>query len=127
MRVPLFNADRGHADRIPSIGVESAGAVRACAAADRGAMRMRTRRPRSTSKEEDSMNAQPTGPNTIVLIHGLWMTPRSWEHWISRYESRGYKVLAPSWPGMEAAKVMRVIQLMGERVLPYFHAKYGRG
>jgi hypothetical protein len=21
-------------------------------------------------------------PNTIVFIHGLWMTPRSWEDWI---------------------------------------------
>ena len=30
------------------------------------------------------------------------MTPRSWENWISRYESQGYKVLAPAWPGMEA-------------------------
>src|ERR1700737_1495445 len=40
-------------------------------------------------------------PDTIVLVHGLWLTPRSWEHWIDRYSSRGYKVLAPSWPGME--------------------------
>ena len=40
-------------------------------------------------------------PDTIVLIHGLWMTPRSWEHWIPRYESRGYTVLAPAWPGLE--------------------------
>ena len=39
-------------------------------------------------------------PDTIVLIHGLWMTPRSWEHWEQRYESRGYTVLAPAWPGM---------------------------
>jgi pimeloyl-ACP methyl ester carboxylesterase len=39
---------------------------------------------------------------TIVLIHGLWMTPRSWEKWIGRYESRGHRVLAPAWPGMEA-------------------------
>jgi alpha-beta hydrolase superfamily lysophospholipase len=39
--------------------------------------------------------------NTVVLIHGLWTTPRSWEHWIERYESRGYTVLAPSWPGLE--------------------------
>lgn len=23
--------------------------------------------------------------DTIVLIHGLWMTPLSWEHWIERY------------------------------------------
>jgi pimeloyl-ACP methyl ester carboxylesterase len=41
-------------------------------------------------------------PDTIVLIHGLWMTPRSWEKWAERYESRGYKVLTPAWPGMEA-------------------------
>ena len=46
--------------------------------------------------------AQPTGADTILFIHGLWLTPRSWEHWAARYESRGYKVLAPSWPGMEA-------------------------
>ena len=24
---------------------------------------------------------------TIVLIHGLWMTPLSWEHWIDRYHA----------------------------------------
>ena len=41
-------------------------------------------------------------PDTIVLIHGLWMTPRSWEAWAARYEERGFKVLAPAWPGMEA-------------------------
>jgi len=47
------------------------------------------------------MNAQPTGPNTIVLIHGLWMTPLSWEQWIERYGARGYQVMAPAWPGLE--------------------------
>jgi pimeloyl-ACP methyl ester carboxylesterase len=30
------------------------------------------------------------------------MTPRSWENWASRYQNRGYKVLTPAWPGMEA-------------------------
>ncbi len=44
---------------------------------------------------------QPTSPGTIVLIHGLWMTPLSWEHWIDRYTARGYRVLAPAWPGMD--------------------------
>jgi pimeloyl-ACP methyl ester carboxylesterase len=43
----------------------------------------------------------PTSPDTIVLIHGLWMTPLSWEHWIDRYEARGFRVLAPAWPGMD--------------------------
>jgi alpha-beta hydrolase superfamily lysophospholipase len=40
-------------------------------------------------------------PDTIVLIHGLWMTPRSWEHFVKRFESRGYKVIAPAWPGLD--------------------------
>ena len=42
-----------------------------------------------------------TTPDTIVLIHGFWVTPRSWEHWIDRYQSRGYRVLAPAYPGFE--------------------------
>ena len=29
------------------------------------------------------------------------MTPLSWEHWIDRYTARGYRVLAPAWPGMD--------------------------
>jgi pimeloyl-ACP methyl ester carboxylesterase len=37
----------------------------------------------------------------IVLIHGLWMTPRSWEGWVARYEAAGHEVLAPAWPGMD--------------------------
>ena len=28
-------------------------------------------------------------PDTIVLIHGFWVTPRSWEHWIAHYEAQG--------------------------------------
>ncbi|MFC4116308.1 alpha/beta hydrolase [Nonomuraea zeae] len=37
----------------------------------------------------------------IILIHGLWLTPRAWEHWIERYTRLGHQVLAPAWPGME--------------------------
>jgi alpha-beta hydrolase superfamily lysophospholipase len=36
----------------------------------------------------------------IVLIHGLWLTPRSWEQWVERFEGRGYEVHAPAWPRM---------------------------
>lgn len=43
----------------------------------------------------------PAAPNTVVLIHGLWMNGRSWEGWQARYEKRGLDVLAPSWPGMD--------------------------
>jgi pimeloyl-ACP methyl ester carboxylesterase len=40
-------------------------------------------------------------PDTIVLIHGFWVTPRSWEEWKARYESKGYTVLTPAYPGFE--------------------------
>jgi pimeloyl-ACP methyl ester carboxylesterase len=42
-----------------------------------------------------------TTAETIVLIHGLWMTALSWEHWVERYEDRGFNVIARSWPGMD--------------------------
>ena len=47
------------------------------------------------------MNTDPTASDTIVLIHGFWVTPRSWEHWIDHYEAKGYRVLAPAYPGFE--------------------------
>ena len=40
-------------------------------------------------------------PDTIVLIHGFWVTPRSWEHWKSRYEAKGFTVHTPAYPGFE--------------------------
>jgi len=46
-------------------------------------------------------NGRNASRPTIVLIHGLWLTPRSWEGWIDRYQKAGYNVLAPSWPGLE--------------------------
>jgi alpha-beta hydrolase superfamily lysophospholipase len=39
--------------------------------------------------------------NNIVLVHGLWMTPLSFEYWAHNFTERGYSVYAPSWPGME--------------------------
>jgi pimeloyl-ACP methyl ester carboxylesterase len=42
-----------------------------------------------------------TETDTIVLIHGLWMTPLAWEHWKTRYEERGFRVLTPGYPGIE--------------------------
>ncbi|MET8982593.1 alpha/beta fold hydrolase [Streptomyces sp. NPDC004539] len=39
--------------------------------------------------------------DTIVLVHGFWVTPRSWEHWVEHYKQRGYRVIAPAYPGFE--------------------------
>ncbi|KAK6217279.1 arylesterase [Colletotrichum tabaci] len=37
----------------------------------------------------------------IVLIHGLWMTPLSWERWVPFFQKRGFEVHAPGWPGVD--------------------------
>ena len=49
----------------------------------------------------DTTAPDTTAPDTIVLIHGLWVTPRSWENWVEHYQGRGYRVLAPAYPGFE--------------------------
>jgi pimeloyl-ACP methyl ester carboxylesterase len=46
------------------------------------------------------MPAQEPAP-PIVLIHGLWLTPRSWEGWMQRFEAAGREVVAPPWPRMD--------------------------
>jgi pimeloyl-ACP methyl ester carboxylesterase len=43
-----------------------------------------------------SADSQP-----IVLIHGMWMTPRSWDNWVDHYADRGYRAIAPGWPGVK--------------------------
>ena len=47
------------------------------------------------------MSTTQAAPDTIVLVHGFWVTPRSWEHWITHYEAKGYRVIAPAYPGFE--------------------------
>jgi alpha-beta hydrolase superfamily lysophospholipase len=44
---------------------------------------------------------EPAAPRaTIVLIHGLWMSPHSWQPWIDRFTAEGHTVHAPAWPGV---------------------------
>jgi pimeloyl-ACP methyl ester carboxylesterase len=43
----------------------------------------------------------PADPQTIVLIHGMWMTPRSWDAWVDHYADRGHRAIAPGWPGVK--------------------------
>jgi alpha-beta hydrolase superfamily lysophospholipase len=47
------------------------------------------------------MPIKTEGTNTVVLIHGLWMTALSWENWVKHYSERGYRVIARGWPGLE--------------------------
>ena len=53
----------------------------------------------NTSKQRSNIRKN----RAIMLIHGLWMTPLSWEHFKKRFENLGYDVLTPAWPGHEGA------------------------
>ncbi|WP_404334794.1 alpha/beta hydrolase [Sphingomonas sp. MMS12-HWE2-04] len=36
--------------------------------------------------------------DTVVLIHGAWLTPSVWDRFRQRYEAAGMTVIAPPWP-----------------------------
>ncbi|HEY0216845.1 MAG TPA: alpha/beta hydrolase [Cellulomonas sp.] len=42
-----------------------------------------------------------TDKPTIVLVHGLWMTPTSWDTWAEHFRAKGHEVLVPGWPGID--------------------------
>jgi non-heme chloroperoxidase len=42
--------------------------------------------------------ANASGRTPIVLIHGLWLLPSSWNNWVEFFEQEGYAGLTPDWP-----------------------------
>ncbi|MFK0239787.1 alpha/beta hydrolase [Microbacterium sp. NPDC090281] len=46
-----------------------------------------------------------TDKTPIVLIHGLWMTPASWNTWAERFRAEGHEVIVPGWPGIDDRSV----------------------
>ena len=38
-------------------------------------------------------------PNPVIFIHGMWVHATAWQPWLELFESRGYSVSAPGWPG----------------------------
>jgi len=38
------------------------------------------------------------GQIPLVLIHGAWLSARSWENYVSYFSGRGFDVSAPEWP-----------------------------
>ncbi|MGA2159382.1 MAG: alpha/beta hydrolase [Dehalococcoidia bacterium] len=39
--------------------------------------------------------------NTIVFVHGMYMTPLCWENWTAFFQAKGYTCMAPAWPGRD--------------------------
>jgi pimeloyl-ACP methyl ester carboxylesterase len=46
-------------------------------------------------------NEMSTKTKTVVMIHGAWMVPASWEGFKARYEAADYTVITPAWPHLE--------------------------
>ncbi|MFF2450997.1 alpha/beta hydrolase [Isoptericola sp. NPDC058082] len=54
-----------------------------------------------TDISDTSDATESSAPDTVVLVHGLWMTPRSWEGWVRHYQEKGLTVVTPAYPGFE--------------------------
>ena len=54
-------------------------------------------------ERHDVQAANDSGRPVVVLVHGLWMMPQSWEPWREYLDERGFATVAPSWPGEPAS------------------------
>jgi non-heme chloroperoxidase len=48
------------------------------------------------SQQVDQANA--SGRQPVVFIHGLWLLPSSWDRWAQLFEDAGYAAVTPVWP-----------------------------
>ena len=60
-------------------------------------------------------------PKTIVLLHGLWVTPRSWEHWIAISVGADIRCFAPAYPASKS-RSRRSTRILGHRIVRRFPA-----
>jgi non-heme chloroperoxidase len=47
---------------------------------------------------EQCQQANATGRQPVVFVHGLWLLPNSWDRWATLFEEAGYAALTPGWP-----------------------------
>jgi non-heme chloroperoxidase len=47
---------------------------------------------------QDVEQANATGKQPVVFVHGLWLLPNSWDRWREVFEKAGYATAAPGWP-----------------------------
>jgi pimeloyl-ACP methyl ester carboxylesterase len=52
----------------------------------------------SDRESEQVEKANSSGRTPIVLIHGLWVLPSSWNNWVEYFEHEGYAGVTPDWP-----------------------------
>jgi pimeloyl-ACP methyl ester carboxylesterase len=54
--------------------------------------------PLTQREAEQVRKANESGQQPVVLIHGLWLLPSSWDRWAQAFEEAGYAAVQPSWP-----------------------------
>ena len=54
--------------------------------------------PISERESQQVEAANSSGRTPIVLIHGLWLLPSSWDNWVAYFDQEGYAGLTPDWP-----------------------------
>jgi len=55
--------------------------------------------PKITEREAAQVErANASSATPVVFVHGLWLLPSSWEHWVTLFENAGYVALTPGWP-----------------------------
>lgn len=53
----------------------------------------------ATARVHAPPGAQKATPTkTVLLVHGMFMTPACWGPWVPFLEAAGYRTLAPAWP-----------------------------
>ncbi len=48
--------------------------------------------------EEQIEQANASGLQPVVFIHGLWLLPSSWDRWMAVFAEAGYATVNPGWP-----------------------------
>jgi non-heme chloroperoxidase len=52
----------------------------------------------SDRERQEIEAANASGNTPVVLIHGLWVLPSSWDRWTDFFKQAGYAPLTPDWP-----------------------------
>ncbi len=54
--------------------------------------------PVNIEEGEQIAEANSSGRQPVVFIHGLWLLASSWDRWASMFKDAGYAPLTPIWP-----------------------------
>jgi pimeloyl-ACP methyl ester carboxylesterase len=52
----------------------------------------------TTREAEEVRQANESGNQPVVFVHGLWLLAEAWQPWRDRFEERGFATVAVDWP-----------------------------